>query len=111
MTDDAHMHNTTRPVRAAAVTRDGNKTKIEKAGDIDLISEEGAVLTLNRSNYVPTFKKNLISIGRCIQDAWKVSFEGMDLLIMAKRGSVLKFKKDTDNIYYLTAKRVPSRQT
>ena len=107
---DTHMYDASKPVRASAVTTDGKKTDIVKAGNIDLMSDEGVVLTLNGSNCVPTFKKNLISIGRCINDGWKVSFEGKDLMIMVKGGSVLKFKKGVDNIYYLAAKRMPPGQ-
>ena len=45
-----------------------------------------------------------------VDNGWKVSFEGKDIMIMAKGGSVLKFKRGSDNIYYLTAKRMPSGQ-
>ena len=90
-----------------AVTTDRNKTKIDESCGVDLISKDGVQLTLARANHVSAFKKNLISIGRCILDGWKMWYEGLDTTVMKKRDRILKFKKIpniNDNIYYLTAK-------
>ena len=111
--NDTLIYNKQKPERAVGVTPDGNKTKIDKSGDVDLECEDGVQIILTRVNHVSIFKKNLISIGRCILDGWKIWCEGLNTMIMKKGDRTLKFKKIpamNDNIYYLSAKRVQKGQ-
>ena len=50
------------------VTTDGKKTTIDETGNVDLVCESGTKLTLNGANCVNKFKKNLISVARCVDD-------------------------------------------
>lgn len=103
---DTHMYNHQEPTKSTAMTTNGQKTKIDAVGDVD-IESNGVRLTLTRANHVNAFKKNLISIGRCIDDGWRVMFR-KNMMIMEKDGNMLKFNRGDDNIYYLHGKRVPT---
>ena len=74
------MYNKQKPERAVTVTIDGNKTKIDESGDIDLECNDGVQIN-TRVNNVSIFKNNLISIGRCILDGLKIWHEGLDTMI------------------------------
>jgi len=93
------------------MTTDGKKTTIDETGNVDLICKSGAKLTLNGTNCVNKFQKNLISVARCIDDGWKVTFNGKDLMMMMKKGQTLQFKRRSDNVYCLKAKKAPNEIT
>ena len=57
-------------------------------------------LLTNNAKFVPSFKKNLISIGRCIDDGWRAIFR-KDKMVLEKDGGMLKFDRGKDNIHYL----------
>ena len=68
ITNNKHMYNKVEPTKTTAMTTDGKKTNIDETGNVDLISESGAKLTLNGANCAKKFKKNLISVARCVDD-------------------------------------------
>ena len=50
------MYNKVQPTKTTAMTTDGKKTNIDETGNVDLLSESGAKLTLNGANCVNKFK-------------------------------------------------------
>ena len=108
VTNNRQMYNKVQPTRTTAMTTDGKKTTIDETGNVDLVCDSGTKLTLNGANCVNKFKKNLISVARCVDDGRKVTFNGKNLMLMSKNGQTLEFKRRPDNLYCLKAKKVPN---
>ena len=106
VTNNRQMYDKVHPTKTTAMTTNGKKTTIDETGNVDLISESGTKLTLNGANCVKKFKKNLISVARCVDDGWKITFKGKNLMLMKKNGQTLQFKRRSHNLYCLKAKKV-----
>ena len=105
--DNTHMTDM-KPSDREITIGNGDKVATKGQGTVMLTDKHGQTVKLTDVYYAPTFKKNIVSMRKLIDDKWtfhmadKTAFVFMD---PATKGTVKFGRKDKDMLYYLSGTR------
>jgi hypothetical protein len=86
----------------------GTTLHVEKVGTIYFEDEETkSIITLQEYHHVSGLSKEMISLGKLIEDGWKPDFTYQNIFLQKEAAKVTCKRSIEDGMYYLQGSRVP----
>jgi len=103
--NDEGMKNKT-PSKSIIQMGDESRAMVAASGNLNLRVCNTSVMMMPKPiNYVPSFKKNIISVSRLCRDGYKVTITGQECRIKTVQGRYIIVKKSSDGMFYLDVTR------
>jgi len=94
------------PSKSIIQMGDESRAEVAALGDLNLrVYNTSVVVMLKPINYVPSFKKHIISVSRLCKDGYEVTITDQECRIKTIQGGCIIIKKSRDGMFYLDVTR------
>ena len=103
--NDAGMKNKV-PSKSIIYMGDESKAEVAASGNLNVrVCNTSIAMTLKPINYVPSFKKHIMSVSRLCKEGYEVTITDQECRIKTIEGGYIIVKKSKDGMFYLDVTR------
>jgi hypothetical protein len=100
------MSNTETPKKGNITVASGTDLGVDKVGTIHFEDAKSkSVIALREYHHVPGLSKEMVSLGKLIEDGWKPEFTQQAIILKKGEASIICKRNVSDGMYYFQGKR------